>query len=292
MKEIPDHPLSVLLTQSKAAFTIKEARELMKLPSVAFRDVELPLIPDDLSKLPRAQKRIMELLKKGSITPFSEAVKAWSLDFRLSPVSFNGAAVSPDQLSNISFEKTSLQPDVFDQAAKAKGTGDTIDLPATFAFRSIGYKSEPLPGLSDLGVPFDHRLGIIPNDHYGRVVNPAEGPAGDLTAKHIPGMYCAGWVKRGPTGVIASTMNDAFQSAEVIVRDWQSYALFRETKPANTGSKEGWEGLKEEAKRRGCRRVSWRDWKKIDEAERERGKSKGKEREKFTTIPEMLAVLD
>lgn len=264
----------------------------MKLPSVAFRDVDLSLIPDDLSKLPRAQKRIMELLKKGSMTPLSKAVKAWSLDFLLSPISFNGAAVSPDQLSSISLERTSLQPHVFDPAAKAKGTGDTIDLPANIAFRSIGYKSEALPGLSELGVPFDDRLGIMPNDHYGRVVSPAKGPAGDLTAKHVPGIYCAGWVKRGPTGVIASTMNDAFQTAEVIAQDWQSHAPFQETEAADTGSKNGWEALKEEAEQRGCRRVSWQDWKKIDEAERERGKSKGKQREKFTKIPEMLAVLD
>ena len=52
------------------------------------------------------------------------------------------------------------------------------------------------------------------------------------------------------------------------------------------------DGVKVEAEKRGCRRVSWQDWKKIDAAEKEIGKSKGKEREKFTKIEEMLAVLD
>ncbi len=54
----------------------------------------------------------------------------------------------------------------------------------------------------------------------------------------------------------------------------------------------GWEGVKEEAEKRGLRRVSWQDWKKIDAEERKRGTVKGKEREKFTKLDDMLAVLD
>jgi adrenodoxin-NADP+ reductase len=234
----------------------------------------------------------MELLNKGSTTSLLDASKAWSLDFRLSPVSFNEDIEPPGQLSSILFEKTRLEPNVFDVAAKARGTGETLELHTNLAFRSIGYKSEALPGLSDLGVPFDHRLGMIPNDQYGRVINLAGEPAGDPIMKHVPRMYCSGWVKRGPTGVIASTMNDAFQSAEAIAEDWRSPTLFNETGNGNGSPKGGWEGLKDEAERQGCRRVSWRDWKLIDKVERERGKSKGKEREKFTRIADMLAVLD
>jgi len=261
----------------------------MKLPSVAFRPVELSLIPENVSKLPRAQKRIMELLKKGSQNPLSSS-KAWSLDFQLSPISFNAASSSPDRLSSLSFEKTTLDPDLFDPAAKARGTGEMIDLPAALGFRSIGYKSETLPGLSELGVSFDDQLGIIPNDQYGRVVNPSEGPAGSLKARHVPGMYCAGWVKRGPTGIIANTMEDAFQSAEVIANDWHSHVVFMRDK--TNSPRNGWESLRHEAEQRGCRRVSWQDWKKIDAAEREIGRKKGKKREKFTRIADMLAVLD
>lgn len=102
-------------------------------------------------------------------------------------------------------------------------------------------------------------------------------------------MYCAGWVKRGPTGVIASTMADAFQTAESIAEDWYGKSQF-----LNHGKSSGlgWEGLKEDAESRGCRRVSWSDWKTIDAAEKSAGQEKGKEREKFTKIEDMLAVLD
>lgn len=264
----------------------------MKLPSVAFTPIDTSLIPQDLSKLPRAQKRIMELLKKGSETPISSAPKSWSLDFQLSPTSFNATATSPDRLSSVSFEKTLLHPDAFNPDARPKGTGEKVDFPAGIAFRSIGYKSEPLEGLSDLGVPFDERLGIIPNDRYGRVLNSSQGPAGSPTTLHVPGMYCAGWVKRGPTGVIASTMNDAFATAEAIAEDWYSHALFIGKENGISTSKDGWAGVQGEAEKRGCRRVNWQDWELIDKAERQNGKVKGKEREKFTRIEDMLAVLD
>jgi adrenodoxin-NADP+ reductase len=264
----------------------------MKLPSVAFKPIDSSLIPPEISKLPRPQKRIMELLKKGSETSSSSASKSWSLDFQLSPTSFNVGRTSPERLSGVSFEKTHLSPDAFDPYAKAKGTGEHVDLQTELVFRSIGYKSEPVQGLSDLGVPFDGRLGIIPNDQYGRVLNSSQRPAGSLTARHVPGMYCAGWVKRGPTGVIASTMNDAFATADVISEDWYSHALFIGSENDHDVPKNGWAGLKGEAEKRGCRRVSWQDWELIDKAERERGKAKGKDREKFTRIEEMLAVID
>ena len=262
----------------------------MKLPSVAFHPIEESLLPDDISKLPRPPRRIMEVLKKGSDASVSSAAKSWSLDFCLSPTSFGPTSSSSTELAHVTFEKTSLQPDAFDPKAKAIGTGESIDIPASLAFRSIGYKSEGLPGFPELGIPFDDRLGIIPNDQLGRVIHPDEGWSKSGTAQHIPGMYCAGWVKRGPTGVIASTMQDAFATADAITEDWYGHVPFMNLDGDGTGL--GWDGVKNAAAKRGCQRVSWQDWKKIDAVEKGRGQSKGKEREKFTKIEDMLAVLD
>jgi adrenodoxin-NADP+ reductase len=273
----------------QAAFTIKEVRELMKLPPVAFHPVDESLIPQDIKSLPRPTRRIMEVLKKGSGASVSTAPKSWSLDFCLSPIAFNSSAASPNQIGSLTFEQTRLLPNSFELKAKAEGTGEAIDVPASMAFRSIGYKSEELPGFSELGIPFEDRLGIIPNDHLGRVINDNEGWSESSTAKPIPGMYCAGWVKRGPTGVIASTMEDAFSTAESITMDWYGHLPFLNE---GKGSGLGWEGVKEEAEKRGCRRVSWGDWKRIDAAEKATGQKKGKEREKFTKVGDMLAVLD
>jgi adrenodoxin-NADP+ reductase len=261
----------------------------MKLPPVAFHSVDKSLIPEDIKSLPRPTRRITEVLTKGSNATVSMAPKSWSLDFCLSPTSFNASANSSDQLGSVSFEKTKLSPNPFDLKAKAEGTGEVIGIPASLAFRSIGYKSEGLPGFSELGISFDDRLGVIPNDHLGRVINDNDGWSDSTTAKVFPGMYCAGWVKRGPTGVIASTMEDAFSTAESVTRDWYGHLPFLNE---GNGSGLGWEGVKEEAEKRGCRRVSWRDWKKIDAIEKAAGHKKGKEREKFTNVEDMLAVLD
>lgn len=267
----------------QAAFTIKEVRELMNLPSVAFSPLAPAQLPPDISQLPRAAKRIMQVLAKGSASP-PTSPRSWSLDFQLSPTAFNASA--SNDLSSLTFEQTTLDPDAFDLRARATGTGAHVDLPADLAFRSIGYKSAPLTGLSELGIPFDERRGIILNDQEGRVLAPGEGE--EEGGRHVPGMYAAGWVKRGPTGVIASTMADAFATADRIAADWFGGAEFN----GGEGRKEGWEGVRGEAERRGCRRVSWADWRRIDEAERERGRVKGKRREKFTTIKDMLTVLD
>lgn len=41
----------------------------------------------------------------------------------------------------------------------------------------------------------------------------------------LSGLYCSGWVKRGPTGVIATTMNDSFDTARVLLQDMETGEL-------------------------------------------------------------------
>jgi adrenodoxin-NADP+ reductase len=287
----------------QAPYTIKELRELMNLPGVGFAPP--PESWDDLiqverKKLPRQLKRIAELLEKGSKTPMEHADKAWQLGYLRSPVEFLSS--KNDQLEAIGFEQTEYASSISSvlkgdpqkdlnaiRAIKAKGTGKRTMLRANLAFRSVGYQSEPLPGFDKLGIPFDEKLGIIPNDMYGRVLSPERGPAGPLTAGHVPGMYCSGWVKRGPTGVIASTMDDAFNTADVIAKDWESGAKFNEGEGDQKG---GFEAVKREMKAKGVRPVSWTEWMKIDAEERRRGKEKGKQREKIRSIEEMMKILD
>lgn len=272
----------------QAAFTIKEIRELMKLPDVAFNSLDRSLIPEDVKKLPRAQKRLMEILLKGSPTSSDSASKSWYLDFCLSPKSFNSSS-DPSRVSSTTFEKTKLSSP-FDTSAFTTGTGETVDIPSSVVFRSIGYKSVPLDGFSDLGVPFDEKRGIIQNDGEGRVQHEARTYDGAMGVSHFPGLYCAGWVKRGPTGVIASTMIDAFATADAIAQDWGAKTPFlNETSEEHSAS--SWDAVKTQVDSCEARVVKWEGWRKIDSAEKERGQKVGKEREKFTRTADMLAVL-
>lgn len=286
----------------QAPYTIKELRELLKMPGLGFAPppegweslVQLPR-----KKLPRQLKRIMELLEKGSATPLDQAVKAWTLGYLRSPVEF--LSTNGTDLAAVGFEQTGYTGDLASlvtgdpqsdlkslRDAKVKANGAKSMVTGSLAFRSIGYASEALSGFQQLGIPFDNEAGIIPNDREGRVLNPDHGP-GELTAAHVPGMYCAGWVKRGPTGVIASTLDDAFTTADIIVKDWQTQVRFHEGVGVE---KTGWDAVRHVAQKRGIRRISWRDWEKIDAEEIRRGKEKGKEREKCRTVASMLEILD
>ncbi|KAI2636984.1 nucleotide-binding domain-containing protein [Hypomontagnella submonticulosa] len=267
----------------QAAFTIKEVRELMKLHGVGFHDIDMSLIPDELSKLPRARRRLMDIMVKGSTARVDETHKSWSLDFCLSPTKFLGR---PDgYIDSTVFERTTLASP-FDPSSSVTGTGENVTIPSSVVFRSIGYKSVALPGFDEAGISFNDRKGVIENDGMGRVFR-LQTDENDSQSRrsYLPGVYCAGWVKRGPTGVIASTMDDAFSTAEAIASDWNSNAPFLDGE-----SSSGWEALRAGVERGKCRVIQWDDWKKIDKAERERGLLAGKEREKFTSITEMLSA--
>jgi adrenodoxin-NADP+ reductase len=265
----------------------------MNIPKVGFEPIDPSFYPSDL-KLPRIQKRIGDVLLKGSKTPMQDAEKSWALSFLRAPKSINAANPSSNHVSSITLTHQQFAPgsDPFSKSASVRPTDEQSTIPSALVFRSVGYKSSALPGLADLGVEFDARLGIIPNDPFGRVVATSGGP-GPLAAAHIAGLYCAGWVKRGPTGVIASTMEDAFASADVIVQDWTNDVPFLNSgRGENQSSGLGWDALKDEVMAKGVRPLSWKDWKVIDEAECARGKEVGKLREKFGSVEEMLKVLD
>ncbi|KAJ4228813.1 NADPH-adrenodoxin reductase [Fusarium solani] len=273
----------------QAAFTIKEVRELMKLDQVGFLPFNRSLVPEDLKTLPRASKRLMEVLVKGSPTPAESASKVWSLDSCLSPRHFLGNQDAPSKVASTEFDVTELA-DPFDPKSSVKATGQTTFLPSDVVFRSVGYKSVALPGFEDIGIQFDERRGVVDNDGLGRVTRMvSDTHAEGIRNQRVPGLYCAGWVKRGPTGVIASTMQDAFITGEAIAEDWLSGGQFMNA--SDETSVCGWDGLRQEIGPSASQAVAWDDWRRIDQAERERGQKNGKEREKFTNTADMLAVL-
>jgi adrenodoxin-NADP+ reductase len=260
----------------------------MNLPNISSSSVPPSLLPENLKSLPRPLRRLMEILQKGSSTAVTNAQKSWSLDFLLTPSKFIADTTSMDKLSKMEFHRNEYVDESmkFDPNAKVKMTDEVLEIDSQLCFKSIGYRSEAIPGMSELGITFLADKGIIWNDESGRVIT--KSPDASVTEKlFVPGIYCSGWVKCGPTGVIASTMADAFATADAIVEDWHGHKPFLAAQDGR-----GWEGVRVEAEKRGVRRISWADWKKIDSVEKERGRLVGKEREKFTRIADMLAVLD
>lgn len=276
----------------QAAFTIKEVRELMQLPDTHFHPLPADLFPPDLSSLARPHKRIMQLLQKGSSCG-PGAKKSWSLDFLLAPQSISSSSApshishtaSIKALTGITFTRTKLTEPFSPTSPLFPTREDSpkMHIPTSTLFRSIGYTSEPLPGFDKLGISFDKRKGTIDHDGLGRILS-----AHHVTdnSQPLPGLYCAGWVKRGPTGVIASTMNDAFATADSITSDRAGGRSFLQA------SGEGWRGVAVDAQRLGIHvePVDWRQWEIIDSVEKARGAQQGRIRDKIGRVSEMLAL--
>ncbi len=77
-----------------------------------------------------------------------------------------------------------------------------------------------LPGSGAPGTPFDEGSGTIPNVG-GRVLDDAGAP--------IPGVYAAGWIKRGPTGVIGTNKKDAVETVDHLLEDARAGLLLLST---------------------------------------------------------------
>lgn len=174
--------------------------------------------------------------------------------FLRSPIEFCGSTI----LNGIKFSVNRLEgSSIQDQVAEA--TGEYEKIQCGLAFRSIGYKSMQI----DSSIPFDLKKG--------RVIN-TSGNVGDS-------LYAAGWAATGPVGVILSTMTNAFQVSKLICKELS-------LKENKTGT----EGLREILDSKGIQTISYKNWEKIDHAERERGKELGKPREKIVNVAKMLEI--
>jgi adrenodoxin-NADP+ reductase len=281
---------------TQAAFTIKEIRELVS-SNKRLEPVPALLFPSDPKLLPRPRQRIATLLQSPKNNPAS-APNNTDFRFFLSPTSFESDS-SSGFVQRSTFVQTKFVGDLAtddplkfesDTRVEIDTAADPVSIQSGIVFRSIGYKAEPLPGLAEAGIPFNNSKGIIPNVQ-GWVTRSDSTSDG-----FIPGVYVTGWVKRGPTGVIATTMADAFETADLIV------ANIRKQQNQMTGSpgegveidgttRSGWEEVRKLLPS-DARPVSWEDWQRIDAVEKERGAALGKPREKITNVKDMLKVLD
>lgn len=264
--DIVSHALQSLLASNLSSITIlgrrgphqimmtpKELGELAALERASPRvdRDDLPDEEEDMLLEPGLRKSVNHLRSFAAIPESVHAEKPVEIHFDMfaSPTAFEGDG----KVSRVKVERTEVQQ------GRAVGTGEIYDVPADIVVSCIGYRSSPIPD-----VPFDERAGKFANDE-GRI---------------LPGIYCVGWAKRGPSGTIGTNRPDGFGVVDLIAEDIDAGVLGR-------ADKKGREGFDTIAARRGISIVTFRDWKKIEEAE-ERAAREGAPREKFVDIEAMI----
>ncbi|TMQ18780.1 MAG: NADP oxidoreductase [Candidatus Rokuibacteriota bacterium] len=154
---------------------------------------------------------------------------------------------------------------------QAQATDRSEDLPVGLVFRSVGYRGVPLPG-----VPFDDKWGVVLNEK-GRVLDPD-------SKQPRPGEYTAGWIKRGPSGVIGTNKPDALETVTAMLED---LAAGRLLEPADAEPA----AVERLLRQRQPLVLGYADWLRLNALEVARGQARGRPRVKFTRVDEMLAAL-
>ncbi|KAK9268812.1 hypothetical protein L1049_000576 [Liquidambar formosana] len=267
----------------QAACTAKELREVLGIKDlyIHIQEADLLKTPADEEELKnsRIQRRVYELLSKaansGCSHPRSGQRELHFIFFR-KPDRFLDSDDRSGHVTSVRLEKTMLKESDGSGKQIAVGTGQFEDLECGMVLKSIGYKSVPVDGL-----PFDHRKGVVPNIR-GRVVTDTSGDPTQLEE----GLYVAGWLKRGPTGIIATNLYCAEETVATISEDLELGVL------ASTSSlpKPGREGLLQLLDSRNVRVLPFSAWEKINAEEKRLGSLRSKPREKLTTWDELLKV--
>lgn len=232
--------------------TPKELGELGLLSRAAPRvdPQDLPAVDDDAMLEPGIRKSVTHLRSFAAIPESHRADLPLEVEFDF--FAAPRGLIGEGKVCAISVERTRIE------AGRAVGTGEFYEIPADLVVSCIGYQTSPIAG-----VPFDERAGRFANDQ-GRI---------------LPGLYCVGWARRGPSGTIGTNRPDGFGVIELIAQDMPQ-----------AGRKPGRSGFDALAAERSLDIVTFRDWKRIEEAEQARARNDAP-REKFVDVGDMIRAI-
>jgi ferredoxin--NADP+ reductase len=270
--EMPQHVLDALAASpveeitvlgrrgpAQAAFTTQELRELGELAGATVlvdpADLQLDPEAEERAAADRVVGRNLAVLRGWTDHAPEPGKTRLALRFFSRPARL----VGDDHVDGVQIERTAVDGD-----GRAIGTGQYDVVHADLVVRSVGYRGVPLPGL-----PVDEQSGTVPNE-AGRVLR---------GGTRSPGEYVAGWIKRGPTGVVGTNKHDARETVASLLADAADGTL-------RVGGAE--DDLVETLVERGLQPVLLDDWRAIDAAEQALGATRGRAR---TTLHEWEALL-
>jgi ferredoxin--NADP+ reductase len=244
---------------AQAAFDQGELEAIADLPGVAVR-VDGDVSFTDEAELSGPARKNLAYLARLTLQPRSDAARVLRLRFLASPLEILGHAGRVRGVRIADNRLVGSGPLV-----RAEPTGVFWELPAGLVIRSVGYRGHAVPGL-----PFDAQRNVIPSS-AGRVTN--------LGGEPQAGLYVAGWIKRGPTGLVGTNKADSKETVDLLLRDADA---LRARKPTLD--------VDELLDARGVKIVTFAGYQRIEALEKMRGAALGKVRDKLTRVPDMLAA--
>ncbi|WP_433336353.1 FAD-dependent oxidoreductase [Spirillospora sp. CA-294931] len=247
--DVPEHVLDAL-SQSRvkrvhmlgrrgpaqAKFTTKELRELGELPGVAVHvrpeDMELDPASAEAAENDRLVRGNVKVMNGWTQPPADDRPRRIDIRFWRAPVEIRGEG----RVEELRVERTRL-----DENGRVTGTGEFESLPVGLVLRSVGYQSVALAG-----IPFDERAYVVPNEG-GRILS--------ASGEQVPREYVAGWIKRGPTGVVGTNKSDAAETVRNLLAD------------VSPGDRRPTRKIEELLESRGLPVVTYDDWLRLDAAE-------------------------
>ncbi|KAA8963429.1 FAD-dependent oxidoreductase [Mycobacterium sp.] len=263
--DIADHALAALRSSRVREVVVAARRgplhSAFTLPELIglTADADVVLDPDDHQRVRRDLETGPDLLTRQKLEILGKlknsSAPAQRPRIRLAYLLTPRRLIGTDRVTGIEFGVT--------------GTGHARRIDAGLVLSSIGYRGKRIPDL-----PFDETAAVVPNDG-GRVIEPDIG-------RPVPGAYVAGWIKRGPTGFIGTNKSCSLQTVQALVDDFNDGLL--------ADPVAGPRALSRLVYARQPDVVDAAGWHAIDAAERARGISDERPRDKFTSIADMLAT--
>jgi ferredoxin--NADP+ reductase len=251
----------------QAAFTNPELVELTELGGADLvvdpADLELDSASDLALADDSMAQRNLAVLREVAGAPRTGKPRSVHLRFLVSPV----AILGDGKVEAVEVVRNRLEAGD-DGRLRAVATDERETIPCDIVLRSVGYLGTGLDG-----APFDERRGVIPNDG-GRAVGADGSP--------VPGLYVAGWIKRGPSGVIGTNKKDATETVDLLLADAAEGRV-----PQVDATAADVDALF--ASRR-VEVVSHEGWQRIDAVERAAGELQGRPRVKLCSWDDLLAA--
>ncbi len=259
---------------AQAAFSFPELKELGKMDDGQVRVLAEEAELDDLTKKhmaenpdATAQKKV-DLLQEMAGSPDAGKSRDLAIRFLVSPTNITG---KDGQVAGVDIVQNELY-ETDNGTMRPRATEKTEHLDCGLIFRSVGYQGVPLEG-----VPFYDKWAVIPNEK-GRVTTDEQ------SNEPVTGEYCAGWIKRGPTGLIGTNKGDAIETVECMLEDIRAGNVL---KPQHATA----EAVEAFIRKRQPKYFSYDHWRTLDEHELSLGKEAGRPRVKLTSVEAMLEVL-